>query len=354
MSRFLSERFASLEPYTPGEQPRDMAYVKLNTNESPFPPSPEAAEAAAQAARRLNLYSDPCLTCLRKELSRVYGVQEENVLCFNGSDEALLLCFMAFCDGQHPAAFADITYGLYPVLANVTGAPFEVIPLKDDLTLNANDYVGIGKTVFIANPNAPTGIALAPDEIRRIAQSNPQNAVVVDEAYVDFGAESCLGLLNECENLVIVRTFSKSRSMAGARLGFVIAGEELIRDLDALRYSVNPYNVNSMTLAAGEATVKNEAWMHSCAQTICLNRTWTEKELKALGFEMTPSKANFLFVRHPRIGGKELYLKLKARGVLVRHFDRDRIRDFNRVTVGSLDDMKALVRETKAILEEIK
>ena len=354
MSRYFSEKYATLAPYTPGEQPRDMAYVKLNTNESPFPPPPEAVRAAAEAAEKLHLYSDPRLTAVRRELARVYGVKEDNVLCFNGSDEALLLCFMAFCDQKRPAAFADITYGLYPVLANVTGVPFDVIPLRDDLTLDASDYVDIGKTIFLANPNAPTGIAVSPRTVRMIAESNPDNVVVVDEAYVDFGAESCLNLLDTCENLMIVRTFSKSRSLAGARLGFVIAGAEIIRDLDAIRYSINPYNVNSMTLAAGEAILKNEAWMKRCVDTVCLNRGWAEKELRELGFELTDSKANFLFARHPRIGGKELYLKLKARGVLVRHFETERIRDYNRITVGSAEDMQALVRETKAILEEIK
>ena len=251
MSRFFSGKYKELVPYTPGEQPKDFKYVKLNTNESPFPPSQGAIKAASEASEKLELYSDPECRALRLKLAEYYGVDYDETIVTNGSDEVLNFAFMAFCDADHPAAFPDITYGFYPVFAELNGIPYTEIPLCDDFTVNVEDYIGINNTIFIANPNAPTGIALPVSEIRKILESNPQSVVVIDEAYVDFGAESCIPLIHEYDNLLVTQTFSKSRSMAGARLGFGIGSKELISDLHTIRYSTNPYNVNSMTLAAG-------------------------------------------------------------------------------------------------------
>ena len=350
MSKFLSEKFKALTPYTPGEQPQDMKYIKLNTNESPFAPKKNVVKAAAEAAKKLNLYSDPECKKLVSRLAETYGVKSENVIVTNGSDEVLNFAFMAFCDENTGAAAPDISYGFYPVFAAVNGIPFTKIPLKDDFTIDINDYLGLNKTIFIANPNAPTGIALTLDQIEQILENNKENIVVIDEAYVDFGASSAVKLIEKYDNLLVTMTFSKSRSLAGGRLGFGIASKEIIRDLNTIRYSTNPYNVNSMTLAAGLATLNNEKKVRKNCETIIKNREYTAKALKDLGFYLTDSKANFIFAKSDKIGGEELYLKLKARGVLVRHFNSPRIKDFVRITIGTKKQMDILIKTVEEIL----
>ena len=353
MSRFLSEKFDGLEPYTPGEQPQDMVYTKLNTNENPFPPCPAAVTAASQAAKSLMLYPDPDSTALVKKLSEVYGVRPSQVIVNNGSDETLYFAFLAFCDEAHPAVFADLTYGFYPVFASITGAPYTEIPLEEDFTLDVSKYCGVNKTVFLANPNAPTGIPVPLGGIEEILKTNPNNVVVVDEAYVDFGAESAVKLVDRYENLLVIRTFSKSRSFAGGRLGFGIGREALIADLNAIQYSTTPYNINRMTAAAGLAILENEEYTRHNCRAIMENRAYTVEALQELGFTCTPSKANFIFVKSDAIGGKELYLELKKRGVLIRHFEKPRIKDYNRITIGSREQMHTLLTAVKEILEEI-
>ena len=352
MSRFFSEKYKTLEPYTPGEQPRDMKYVKLNTNESPFPPSELAVREAAKAAETMQLYSDPECTLLVEKFAEVYGVAKDEVLFTNGSDEILNFAFMAYCDAAHPAAFPDISYGFYPVFAEINGVPYTEIPLRDDFSIDAGDYVGIRKTIFIANPNAPTGIALPVPEIERILRGNPDNVVVIDEAYVDFGAESCLPLIRKYDNLLVAQTFSKSRSMAGARLGFGVANPAIIRDLNTIKYSTNPYNVNRMTMAAGVGVLSDEAYTKRNCLAVRENRAFTVAELKKLGFTMTDSTANFIFAHHPKIDGEELYRRLKARGVLIRHFAKRAIRDYNRITIGTREQMQLLIDNIREILEE--
>ena len=354
MSRFFSSKFDKLVPYTPGEQPRNMKYVKLNTNESPFPPSNRAIEYALIAAKKTELYSDPECRQLREKLAEYYGVDYEETIVTNGSDEVLNFAFMAFCDNDHPAVFPDITYGFYPVFADLNGVPYEEIPLKDDFTIDVNDYIGIGKTIFIANPNAPTGILLPVSEIRKIIESNPDNVVIIDEAYVDFGGESCIPLIHEYDNLLVTQTYSKSRSMAGARLGFGIGSKKLIADLHTIRYSTNPYNVNSMTLAQGVGMLEDDEYVQNNCKAIIDNRAYTVKELEKLGFSMPKSSANFVFAKHERVSGKEIYLKLKEKGVLVRHFDKVRLTEYNRITIGSLEQMNILLEKLKEILEETK
>ncbi|MBO5908848.1 MAG: aminotransferase class I/II-fold pyridoxal phosphate-dependent enzyme, partial [Clostridia bacterium] len=254
MSRFLNTGFAKLVPYTPGEQPKNMDYIKLNTNESPFAPSPRSQKLAKAAAKNLQLYSDPECRDLVREAAEYFGVSTDEILFTNGSDEILNFAFMAFC--ENGAAFPDITYGFYSVFAELNGVPYTEIPLKEDFTVDIEDYKGLNKTIFLANPNAPTGIALSVSETEEIIKSNPDNVVVIDEAYVDFGAESVLPLIRKYDNLLITQTFSKSRSLAGGRLGFGIGCKELIQDLNTIKYSTNPYNVNRMTAAAGIGALK--------------------------------------------------------------------------------------------------
>ena len=352
MSRFFSENFASLTPYTPGEQPKERQYVKLNTNESPFPPAPGVTAAVAEQAGKLQLYSDPEISTLRQKLAETYGVSPNQVICVNGSDEVLNFAFMAFADEDRPLAFPAITYGFYPVFAQLNRIPYTEYPLNDDFSINPADYMGIHKTVVIANPNAPTGLCLSLKDIEAIVASNPDNVVIIDEAYVDFGGESAISLVPKYDNLLVTQTFSKSRSMAGARLGFGIGNEKLIADLNTIRYSTNPYNVNRMTEFAGVAALEDDAYFRANCNTIMENRAWTATALTDLGFEVLPSFANFIFARTDRMDGGDLYLKLKEKGVLVRHFTKDIIKDYNRITIGTLDQMKTLIHAIKEIFKE--
>lgn len=352
MSRFISKRFDILKEYVPGEQPTDQKYVKLNTNESPYPPSDGVIASTAAAAHDLQLYPDPDCTALIKALSDLFGVLPENVVLGNGSDEILNFCFSAYCDSAKGAVFPNYTYGFYSVFAQLYNIDYTELPLAADFTVNIEDYFNVGKTVFIANPNAPTGIALPLCDIERIVQSNPDDIVVIDEAYVDFGAESAISLINKYDNLVVVGTFSKSRSLAGARLGFAVAAEPLIRDLNKLRYSTNPYNINRVTLAAGLAVVNdNDYYMNNCKKIIA-TRARTVNMLKSMNFTVLPSSANFVFAKYNGIlSGCEIYRRLKQNGVLVRHFDKSGIEDYLRITIGSDRQMDILFDKLKEILK---
>ena len=354
MSTYLSKKYAGLTPYTPGEQPKERKYTKLNTNESPFPPAENAIKRAYEAAQSLQLYSDPECRRLTQMIADLYSVDYEEVICTNGSDEILNFAFMAFCDSDHPAVFPDITYGFYSVFAELNGVPYEKIPLCEDFSVNVEDYIGVGKTVFIANPNAPTGICLPVCEIERIVSSNPNTVVVVDEAYVDFGGESAIPLIKKYKNLLVTQTFSKSRSMAGARLGFGVGCRELIADINMIKYSTNPYNINSMTMAAGIGVLESEDYTRANCAEIIKNREHASKKLAELGFSMTASMANFIFAKHESVDGGEIYRALRERGVLVRHFDSPRISQYNRITVGSREQMDTLLEALADILEEKK
>jgi histidinol-phosphate aminotransferase len=350
MSRFLSQQFASLTPYTPGEQPRDQQYVKLNTNESPFPPSPGVLRTVAEESARLNLYCDPECTLLRQAAAELYGVEPKNVLPVNGSDEALYFTFLAFGDKTHPFAYPEISYGFYPVFARLTHVPAREIPLKSDFTVDVRDYLGIKEHIVIANPNAPTGVCLSVSEIEQLVSANPDRLVVIDEAYIDFGGESCVPLVHQYDNLLVIQTFSKSRSLAGARLGFAIGNEELIRDLNTIKYSINPYNVNRMTQAAGVAAIRDGDYYAANAQTIIRTRERIAKALEQFGFTVLPSKANFLFAASNAVDGETLYRELKARGVLVRHFTKPAIQNYCRITIGTDEQMDILLSRIQEIL----
>ncbi len=354
MSRFFSAKYSSLTPYIPGEQPKNMEYVKLNTNESPFAPPITVIEAVKEQAEKLHLYSDPENTLLTEKTAEVLGVKKTQVLMTNGSDEALNFAFMAFCDEDHPIVFPDITYGFYPVFARLNGIPFQTVALKEDFSVDHREYMGIGKNIVIANPNAPTGLALPRSEIEKIVKSNPQNVVIIDEAYVDFGGESCVPLIDKYDNLLVTQTFSKSRSLAGGRLGFAVGNEKLIADLNTIKYSTNPYNVNRMTAIAGYEALCATEWFESNRKAIMENRAYITEELQKLGFSVLNSKTNFVFAKSNKIGGEKLYQALKAKGVLVRQFNVKRICDFVRITVGTKEQMDILLTAVERILEEEK
>ena len=352
MSRFLKDCYQALEAYTPGEQPRDMAYIKLNTNESPFPPAPAVVEKLQKAdIENLRLYSDPTCKALKEKLAGLYGLQPENIFVSNGSDDILNFLFMAF-PGAKGAVFPDISYGFYSVYAQLHGVNARKIPLKADFSLDYTDYLNADALVVIANPNAPTGMTIPVCQIEEVLKQNPDNVVVIDEAYVDFGAESCYPLLKTYDNLVVVRTFSKSRCLAGGRLGYAMGPAALIADLEKLKYSTNPYSINRLTLTLGEATVDAEDYYVNMCATIAENRQWTAQKLESLGFHVLPSKANFLFAKAPNMDGGQLYLQLKQRGILVRHFTGQRIKDYIRITIGTAQQMETFIETVKTLLQE--
>ena len=354
MSRFISKEADALAPYTPGEQPQDQQYIKLNTNESPFPPSPKVMKALTRAeVLKLNLYSDPTCAALNAAIAKHFELQPENVLSGNGSDEVLAFAFRAFCGEGKGVAFADITYGFYKSQVALFGLEATRIPLREDVTLNVDDYMDFPGTIVIANPNAPTGIAVPRADIQRLLEADPDRVVIVDEAYVDFGAESCVPMIFRYDNLLVVQTMSKSRSLAGGRVGYALGSPALIEALNRVKYSFHPYNVNRLSMLAGAAAVEDDAYFQKCTAAVAGNREWTRKELEALGFTVLPSSANFLFAKSDSIPGGELYRRLKENGILVRWFDADRIRDYVRITIGSLEQMVALVDQLDQMMQEL-
>ena len=351
MSHFLNPNIERMTAYVPGEQPRDKAYIKLNTNENPYPPAPSVVAAMnAAEVEDLRLYSDPTAKVLKAKLAALYGLRPENIYVGNGSDEVLYFLFLAY--GQKGTAFPDISYGFYSVFAEICGIPATVIPLEADFTIDAARYHGLSRFIVIANPNAPTGLSLSLSAIEGILKSNPDAVVAIDEAYVDFGGESAYPLLARYENLIVVRTFSKSRSMAGARLGYALGPAALIADLEKVKFSINPYNVNRLTLRLGEATVDAESYYQETCAAIIATRERTAEALEKLGFTVIPSKTNFLFVKSGKIGGRALYERLKDRGILVRHFGNPRICDYIRITIGTDEQMAVCLAAIGAILEE--
>ncbi|MCD7774551.1 MAG: histidinol-phosphate transaminase [Clostridiales bacterium] len=351
MSRFLSDRFSDIEPYTPGEQPKNTNLVKLNTNESPFPPSERVIRALnAAEISRLNLYSDPETKEVIAAIADVLNVKPDQIIMGNGSDEILAFAFQAFCDKEHPPCFADITYGFYPVFCRLFGLNPEIIPLKDDFTIDTADYCGKNKPIFIANPNAPTGLTLSICEIKNILDTNRDTIVLIDEAYVDFGGQSAIPLINEYDNLIVCRTFSKSRNLAGARLGFAVSNSSVIEDLNKMKFSFNPYNINRLSIIAGRESMLDTEYFEECIIKIKENREYTVNELTKREFSIPESKANFIFAKPRGITGTEYYKKLREKNILVRHFDTERIKDYVRITIGSYEQMQTLINATDEIL----
>lgn len=349
MSRFFNPDYKTLSPYVPGEQPQRDQWIKLNTNESPYPPAPGLL---ALQVKDLNLYPDPEAAELIKALGKSYGVEKEQIILGNGSDELLAFAFMAFQNLQRVFTFPDLTYGFYPVYAKLVGCDSNTIPLRRDWTIHSSDYIEAKGTIVIANPNAPTGIALSLKEIEIILKGNLENLVIIDEAYVDFGGESSISLVDKYDNLLVIQTFSKSRNLAGARVGFAIANKEIIEDLKSIKYSFNPYNLNRWSEAAALISLKDDEYFKECCDKTISLRKETEDKLRDLDFLVLPSLTNFLFVKPEWMSGKDLYLKLREEKILVRHFDKERIKDFLRITIGNKKEMEELIKAIRKIFKE--
>ncbi len=355
MSRFWSPIVNGLTPYVPGEQPRIANLVKLNTNEHPFGPSPRVLEAIREeTGESLRLYPDPTAHALRHALAARFGLSHEQVFVGNGSDEVLAHVFMGLLRHESPLWFPDITYSFYPVYCGLYGIAFETKPLNEAFAIDPRDYLPSGDRaaggIIFANPNAPTGICMTLTDVERIVAANPQCVVVVDEAYVDFGGESAVTLVDRYPNLLVVHTFSKSRSLAGLRVGYAIGHPELIEALHRVKDSFNSYPLDRLALAGAIASVKDEAFFRgSCEQVIAIREAMT-RDLAALGFEVLPSAANFVFARHPDHEGAALAQSLRERAILVRHFAKARIHPFLRITVGTEDQCQTLIDALQAIL----
>ncbi len=353
MSRFLSRHVRGLEPYVPGEQPLDRQYIKLNTNECPYPPAPGIVRLLAEhTGQEFALYPDPEAKELRGAIARRYGLAAEKVFVGNGSDEVLAFLCMAFFDGGDPIYFPDPSYGFYEVYANLFGLKARPIPLAKDFSIKEEDYLELDGHILLANPNAPTGLALSRCKIEGILKGNPHHLVVVDEAYVDFAGEdvTSLPLLSDYDNLMIVGTFSKSRSLAGLRLGYAFSRPEHIAALERIKYSFHPYNVNRFTQQAGVIAVEDDAYMGHVLEKIIATRDRTSLRLRELGCRVLPSSTNFLFMAHPSLTGRELYQKLREKGILVRCFEHPRTLDFVRVSIGTDEEIKAFLRAVEETL----
>ena len=343
MSRFWSSVVHSLQPYVPGEQPKLDDLVKLNTNENPYPPSPRVLAAIAAATEDLRLYPDPRATRLRQTIAARYGVVADEVFVGNGSDEVLAHAFQGLLKQDAPLLFPDITYSFYPVYCGLYGVAYEAVPLDDAMRLRIADFRRPCGAILLPNPNAPTGIALSRDEIAALLAEHPDRLVVVDEAYVDFGAESAVPLVARHDNLLVVQTLSKSRALAGLRVGFAIGQRPLIEALERVKDSFNPYPLDRLALAGAVAAMEDDEWFEETRARIMAGRDALAQALAGLGFAVLPSLANFVFARHPDHAGATLAARLRDRGVLVRHFRHPRIEDYLRITVGTEDQSSRLI-----------
>ncbi|MGY4305588.1 histidinol-phosphate aminotransferase [Bradyrhizobium sp. USDA 4369] len=351
MSRFWSELARGLSPYVPGEQPQIPGLIKLNTNESPFGPSPKAIEAIrAAAADTLRLYPDPQATRLREVLAAYHNVAPEQVFVGNGSDEVLAHAFAALLKQSDPLLFPDVTYSFYPVYCRLLGIDHTTVPLDAEMRVRIDDYLGRTGPVILANPNAPTGIALSRTEIARLVSSRPEAAVVIDEAYVDFGADSAIPLIRDYPNLLVVHTMSKSRALAGLRVGYAIGDAELIQGLTRVKDSFNSYPLGRPAQAGAIASIEDDAHFQQARAAIMRNRDDLTAALVRLGFDVLPSSANFVFARHPDRSGQSLAAALRERAVLVRHFTASRIADYLRITIGSEAELARLTEALREVL----
>ncbi|MDR1870141.1 MAG: histidinol-phosphate transaminase [Treponema sp.] len=349
MSVFWNTRTKNLSPYTPGEQPKDRKFIKLNTNENPYPPSPKVIEAIQKAVNEnLRLYPDPQCTEFREAAAARYNVKPEQVFAGNGSDEILAFAFGAFFESGEKAEeilFPDITYSFYPVYADLWDIPRRAIPLTEDFSININDYKIPSGGVIFPNPNAPTGVAVPLDDVLSLAEflEKKEKVLIVDEAYAAFGAQSAIPHINKYANLLTVHTLSKSASLAGLRVGFAIGNEKLIEGLCRIRDSFNSYTLDRLALAGAAAAVSDAVYYNEINSRVIATREKTAESLRGLGFSVLPSSANFLFVKPPNLKGAEFFAALREKGILVRHFNKNRIADFLRISIGTDEDMNALI-----------
>lgn len=354
MKEFWSGRIREAVPYVPGEQPRERKFIKLNTNENPYPPSPVAIQAMKEAVDGdLRLYPDPECTALRAAAAECWGVKPEQVFCGNGSDEILAFCFQAFFDPGREVVFPKITYSFYPVYSDYFGLDRREVPMNPDFSDPVELLCGNNGGVVLANPNAPTGIAVGLDVVEKLLRANPDVVVVVDEAYVDFGAESAVGLIDRYPNLVVAQTLSKSRSLAGLRVGFALAQENLINALRCVRDSINSYTVDRVAQAGAAAALLDREYFDKTRKQIMDTRVWTDEQLRQLGFVTCPSSSNFIFARHPEKAGKEIFDYLRQEGVLVRRWEIPEIRDWLRISIGSGEEMRTMVGILRKLFLEI-
>lgn len=340
-----------IEPYVPGEQSREKNIVKINANENPYPPSPEAIKAINEFdCNRLRFYPDANALEFKKALAEFYGVSVENVFLGNGSDDVLALSFQAFFNSDKPIAYPDITYSFYPVWCRLFNIPYKNYPLDDNFRINPEDYMEQNGGVVIPNPNAPTSIGEGREFIERIMEYNKDSVVIIDEAYVDFGGYSSVELTKKYENLLITGTFSKSRSLAGMRIGYAIGSKTLISVLEAVKNSYNSYTLNSVSMAAGTAAIKDRAYFESTVSRVIATRQRVAEELRALGFTVLNSQTNFLFATHNAINIKDYFEWLKAQKVFIRYFNLPRINNYVRITIGTDDEMNVFLNKTKEYL----
>ncbi len=353
MSFFLLDDYNDMEAYIPGEQPKEGQYIKLNANESSFPPSPKVIEVISSTEiNHMGHYSDPHCMELRKAIGENYGFGPEQIFVGNGADEVLGFCLMSFFRKGMKVCFPDITYDFYRTYAKTYNLDYEQIPLDENLNVDVEDYVNSDRDVILANPNNPTGQAVPVSEIERIVKKNPKRMVIIDEAYVDYGNESCILLVNKYPNLIVVQTFSKSRNLAGGRIGFAISSKEIIEDMNKIKFTFNPFNMSSLAIAAGTAAVNDKEYFKKCVETVIENREWFEDELKHIGFEVMPTTTNFAFARHKNVDAVHICSELKKRHILVRHYNNERINDYIRITIGTREEMTKVLDAITDILDK--
>lgn len=351
MSKFWSPLAASLVPYVPGEQPKDQKYIKLNTNENPYPPSPKALEAMAGAVSAdLRLYPDPTCEALVRTAADYYGLSPQQTFVGNGSDEILAFAFAAFFDPAKPVLFPDVTYSFYKVYAKLYNLQPELIPLDEQFNIPIDRFAGDHGGIIFPNPNAPTAQLLPLEDIKTLLDQNPDQVVIVDEAYIDFGGESAVALVGQYPNLLVIQTLSKSRSLAGLRVGIAFGSGELIEGLNRIKNSFNSYTLDRIALAGAIAAIEDDAYFRRTTEMVIRTREHTTEQLKAIGFKTTDSKANFVFISHPEISANRLFQELRAKGILVRYFAQPRIDEYLRVSIGTDEEMAAFLSAVKEII----
>lgn len=339
-------------PYVPGEQPQESNLIKLNTNENPYPPAPGVIRALEQFDMdRLRLYPEPDCKVLVNAIAEYYGLNSSRVFVGVGSDDVLAMIFMTFFNSEKPILFPDITYSFYDVWADMLRIPYEVKPLDENFLIKKEDYYGENGGVIFPNPNAPTGILMELSEIEEILEHNRDVIVVVDEAYIDFGGKSALPLIEKYDNLLVVQTFSKSRSLAGMRIGFAMGNEKLIKYINDVKYSFNSYTMNQTALALGVEAIKDKGYFEETRQKVIATREWTKGELKKLGFSFGDSMSNFIFAAHESVPAKELFEALKKEHIFVRYFSKERISNYLRISIGTRKEMETLIRFLKGYLK---
>lgn len=351
MSKYWNERVHNLDPYVPGEQPKDRRYIKLNTNENPYPPAPGVLQAIKDAADdQLRLYPDPNEDELRAALAAHYNIQSDNIFVGNGSDEVLAFSFMTFFSPDRPVMFADITYSFYKVFANLCELQPAIIPLNDNFEIPVEAFCEQNGGAVIPNPNAPTGREIPVQAIRKILEADPDRVVIIDEAYVNFGGETVIPLIKDYPNLLVVHTLSKYSALAGIRVGYAFGDPELIQGLNRLKNSINSYTIDRLALAGAKAAIEEDDYYSQMAQRVIRTRENTVKILDEMGFSIIPSRANFIFITHPDYPAEDLFHKLRTRGILVRYFSQSRISDYLRVSIGTDEEMKQFVQTMRELL----